>query len=181
MQFKKIITYKIKWMNEHTTKCWARLSTNCCTIFWRSWLRICVSTNSSIGLGSRPRVAACKEKIGWKLNILYVTTNYLTIYFIKINLTIRFACALNGTDPPVCVVTEPWIYRFRLSAPDCERRENRSEVTCSIYVVHISPEMNGGLNSRQTATSFHPSRPLSLAFLFYLFWVSYQKSRNLLP
>jgi hypothetical protein len=37
---------------------------------WRSWLRTCVSTNSSIGLGSRPRDTACKEKIGWKLNIL---------------------------------------------------------------------------------------------------------------
>jgi len=70
MQFKKIITYKIKWMNEHTTNCWARLSTNCCTPFWQSWLRTCVSRNSSIGLGSRPRDAACKEKIGWKLNIL---------------------------------------------------------------------------------------------------------------
>jgi hypothetical protein len=54
-------------MNKHTTKCWARLSTNCCTPFWRSWLRTYVSTNSSIGLGSHPRDAACKEKIGWKL------------------------------------------------------------------------------------------------------------------
>jgi hypothetical protein len=34
-------------------------------------------------------------------------TNYLMIYFIKINLTIRFACVLNGTDLQVCVVTEP--------------------------------------------------------------------------
>jgi hypothetical protein len=76
----------------------------------------------------------------------------------------------TATDPPVCVVTEPWICRFRLSAPDCECRENCSEVTCSIYVVHISPEMNGGLNSRQTTTSFHPLRPLSLAFLFDFFW-----------
>jgi len=67
MQFKKIITYKIKWMKEHTTKCWAWLSTNCCTPFWRSWLRTRVSTNSSIGLGSRPRDAACKEKISWQL------------------------------------------------------------------------------------------------------------------
>ena len=58
----KIITYEIKWLNEHTTKCWARLSTNCCTPFWRSWLCTCVSTNSSIGLGSRPRNVACKEK-----------------------------------------------------------------------------------------------------------------------
>ena len=75
----------------------------------------------------------------------------------------------TATDPPVCVVTEPWICRFRLSAPDCECRENCSEVTCSIYVVHIPPEMNGGLNSRQTTTSFHPLRSLSLAFLFYFF------------
>jgi len=70
IQFKKIITYKIKWMNKHTTKCWARLSMNCCTPFWRSWLRTCVSTNSSIGLDSRLRDTACKEKIGCKLNIL---------------------------------------------------------------------------------------------------------------
>jgi len=28
-----IITYKIKWLNKHTTKCWARLSTNCCAPF----------------------------------------------------------------------------------------------------------------------------------------------------
>jgi hypothetical protein len=68
-----------------------------------------------------------------------------------------------------------------LWAPDCERRENRFEVMCSIYAVHISPEMNGGLNSRQIATSFHPSRLLSLACLFDVFLVSYQKSRNLLP
>jgi hypothetical protein len=62
IQFKKIITYKIKWLNKHTMKCWARLSTNCCTLFLRSWLHTCVSTNNSIGLGSRPRDAACKEK-----------------------------------------------------------------------------------------------------------------------
>jgi len=62
IQFKKIITYKIKWLNEHTMKCWARLSTNCCTPFWRSSLRTCVSTNSSIGLDSRPRGVACKKK-----------------------------------------------------------------------------------------------------------------------
>jgi hypothetical protein len=58
----KIITYEIKWLNEHTTKCWVWLSTNCCTLFWRSWLRTCVSTNSSIGLGSRLRDVACKKK-----------------------------------------------------------------------------------------------------------------------
>ena len=42
IQFKKIISYEIKWLNKHTTKCWARLSTNCCTPFWRSWLRKCM-------------------------------------------------------------------------------------------------------------------------------------------
>jgi hypothetical protein len=62
IQFKKTITYEIKWLNEHTTKCWARLSTNCCTSFWRSWLCTCVSTNSSSGLGSRSRDVACKKK-----------------------------------------------------------------------------------------------------------------------
>jgi len=76
IQFKKIITYKIKWLNEHTTKCWARLSTNCCTPFRRSWLRTCVSTNSSIGLGSRPRDLACKEKKCCKLNI-FISNNKL--------------------------------------------------------------------------------------------------------
>jgi len=55
----KIITYKIKWLNKHTTKCWAQLLTNCCTPFWWSWLRTCVSTNSSIGLSSRPRDVTC--------------------------------------------------------------------------------------------------------------------------
>jgi hypothetical protein len=76
IQFKKIITYKIKWLNDNTTKCWARLSTNCCTPFRRSWLRTCVSTNSSIGLGSRPRDLACKEKKCCKLNI-FISNNKL--------------------------------------------------------------------------------------------------------
>ena len=29
------------------------------------------------------------------------------IDFIKINLAIRFTCAMNGTEPPMSVVTEP--------------------------------------------------------------------------
>ena len=76
IQFKKIISYEIKWLNEHAMKCWARLSTNCCIPFWRSWLRTCVSTNSSIGLGSCPRDIACKEKKGCKLNI-FISNNKL--------------------------------------------------------------------------------------------------------
>jgi hypothetical protein len=72
----KITTYKIKWLNEHTTKCWERLSMNCCTPFWRSWLHTCVSTNSSIGLGSRPKHVACKENKSCKLNI-FISNNIL--------------------------------------------------------------------------------------------------------
>jgi hypothetical protein len=71
IQFKKIITYEIIWLIEHTTKCWARLSTYCCTPFWRSWLLTCISTSSSIGIGSHPRDVACKEKnyssCNWKI------------------------------------------------------------------------------------------------------------------
>ena len=37
-------------------------SRNCCTFFWRSSLRTCVSRNSSIGLDSRPIDIACKKK-----------------------------------------------------------------------------------------------------------------------
>jgi hypothetical protein len=76
IQFKKIITNKIIWLIEHTTKCWARLSMYCCTPFWRSWLRTCVSTNSFIGLGSRPRDVACKEKKDCKWNI-FISNNKL--------------------------------------------------------------------------------------------------------
>jgi len=31
---RKIITYERKWLNEHTTKCWVRLSMNYCIPFW---------------------------------------------------------------------------------------------------------------------------------------------------
>jgi hypothetical protein len=76
---------------------------------------------------------------------------------------------------PVCVVTEPWICRFWLSALDCKRRVNRSDVTCSIYYGHISPGIYGGLKSLQTTTSFQPCRPLSLAY-FLVFFVSHTKN-----
>jgi len=59
----KIITYEIKWLKEHAIKCWAQLSTNYCTPFWRSSLCTCVSTSSSIGLSSCPKNVACKKKI----------------------------------------------------------------------------------------------------------------------
>jgi hypothetical protein len=68
IQFKKIITYERKWLNKHTIMCWVRLSTNCCVPFWWSTLCTCISTKSSIGLNSRPRVVARKKKY-CKLNI----------------------------------------------------------------------------------------------------------------
>jgi hypothetical protein len=103
------------------------------------------------------------------------------IDFIKINLIIRFACVMNGTEPPVYVVIEPWIYRFWLSAPDCEHRVNRSNVTCWIYYTHISSGMYGGLKPLHTTMSFQPYRPLSLVYFLVFFYALYQKSCNLLP
>ena len=81
----------------------------------------------------------------------------------------------TGTEPPVCMVTEPWICRFRLSTPDCEHRVNRSDVTCSIYCGHISLGMYDSLKSLQTTTSFQPCRPLSLAY-FLAFFVFHTKN-----
>jgi hypothetical protein len=62
VQFKENNNLRKKWLNEQTIKCWARLTMNCCTPFWPSSLCTCVFTNSSIGLGSRPRDLACKKK-----------------------------------------------------------------------------------------------------------------------
>jgi hypothetical protein len=66
-------------VEQHTTKCWAGLSTNCCTPFWQSWLRTCVSTNSSIGLGSRPRDIAYNKK---KLNNNKLIKQYISFKLI---------------------------------------------------------------------------------------------------
>jgi len=75
----------------------------------------------------------------------------------------------------MCMVTKPWICRFRLSTPDCEHHVNRSDVTCSIYCGHISPEMYDSLKSLQITTSFQPCRPLSLAY-FLAFFVFHSKN-----
>ena len=149
IQFKKIITYKRKWLNEYTPKCSARLSMNCYTSFWWSSLRICVSTKSSIGLGSHLRAIACNKKI-------------LQVKYIKINLIIRFTCETNEIEPLVCVVTELWICWHRFTALECECRVKRSDITCIIYSAYIFFGMYGGLKSRlylfvnhaQTASSF---------------------------
>jgi len=71
IQLKKIITYKRKLLNDHTTKCWAQLSTNCYTPFYRSSLCMCISTKSSIGLDFRPRDVTCKKNKCCKFNIFY--------------------------------------------------------------------------------------------------------------
>jgi len=52
---------------------------------------------------------------------------------IKRNLIIRFAFETNGTEPPMCMVTEPWICRLRYLAPDCKRRVKHSDIMCWIY------------------------------------------------
>jgi hypothetical protein len=39
-----------KWLNEHTTKCWAQLSTNCCTSLWR--LHFACASPQTVLLGS---------------------------------------------------------------------------------------------------------------------------------
>jgi hypothetical protein len=88
---------------------------------------------------------------------------------IKINLTIHFACAMNGMEPPMCVVTESWFCRFRFSTLDCEHRVNRSDITCWIYCTHISSRIYGDLKSLQTTTSFQPGRVLSLVYFFNFF------------
>ena len=86
-----IITYTIKWLNKHTMKCWARLSTNCCAPFWQSWLRTCVSTNSSIGLDLRSRDVAYNEK-----NLL--TTNVLQFINKLIEQNISFKLILPSVS-----------------------------------------------------------------------------------
>ena len=86
----------------------------------------------------------------------------------------------KGTEPPMCVVTEPWICRLRFPASNCERRVKPSDITCWIYSAHVSSGMYGGLESFQTATSFQSGRAFFLAyFLVFSFSASYQKSRNL--
>jgi hypothetical protein len=132
---------------------------NYCIPFWRSSLRTCISTKSSIRLGSRPRVVSYKKKKYCKLNI-FINNKKL----IKINLTICFACETKGTLPPVCLVTEPWICRLRFPVSDCKRRVKRSDITYWIYSAHVSSGMYSGLKSFQTVTSFQPGKAFSLAY-----------------
>jgi hypothetical protein len=70
IKFKEIITSEKKMIeNQHTTKCWALLSTNCCIFFWRLSLCICVSTKRFIGLDSCLRTVAYNKKI---LSVKYI-------------------------------------------------------------------------------------------------------------
>jgi hypothetical protein len=158
--------------NQHTTKCWAWLSTNCCTPFWWSSLRMCISTKSFIRLGSYPKAVVSKIKI---LSVKYIYKKQLIkkMDVIKKNLIIGFACETNETEWPMWVVTEPWIYRLRFLVPDYDYHVKRSDVTCWIYSTHIVSEMYGGLKSFQTAMSFQPGRSLSFVYFLGFLCVSY--------
>jgi hypothetical protein len=118
--------------NQHTIKCWARLSTNCCTLFWHSSLRTCILIKSSIGLDSRPRTVVCNKKC-CQLNIFVKTTN-------KKNIIICFACEMKKTESSVSVVTKSWTRRFWLSIPDCDHRVKHADVTCWMYYAHTASE-----------------------------------------
>jgi hypothetical protein len=139
---------------------------------------MCVSTKSSIILCSHPKAVVNKIKI---LSIKYIYKKKLIkkMDVIKKNLTIGFACETNGTEWPMWVVTEPWIYRLRFPAPDCDYHVKRSDVTCWMYSTHIVSEMYGSLKSFQTAMSFQSGRSLSFVYFLGFLCVSYQKSRNL--
>jgi len=78
--------------NQHTTKRWAWLSTNCCILFWRSSLHTCISINSSIGLDSCPRTITCKIKKKLSDKYIYKKRTNQKMDAIKKNLTIIFAC-----------------------------------------------------------------------------------------
>ena len=164
--------------NQHTTKCWARLSTNCCFLFWHSSLRLCVSTKTFIGFGLRPRTVACKIKI---LSVKYIYQKHLIKNGCnKKNPTIRFACEMNRMELPLCVVTELWARWFWLFASNCGYHVKQVDVTCWMYFTHTVSEMYVGLKSFQIAMSFRPESFLSFAYFLAFFFTLYKKSRNLI-
>ena len=122
--------------NQRTTKCWTRLSTNCCTYFWLSSLCTCISIKSFIGLGSSPRSVVCKKKF-CQLNIFINNNKLKNIYVIKINLTIRFICETNIMELSVCIVTKPWIFWLWFPAPDYDHHVKYSDIICWMYSAHI--------------------------------------------
>jgi len=78
--------------NQHTTKYWAWLSTNCCILFWRSSLNKCVSINSSIGFDSCPRTVTCKIKKKLSIKYIYKKQPIKKWMQLKKNLIILFTC-----------------------------------------------------------------------------------------
>jgi len=90
---------------------------------------------------------------------------------IKINLTIRFACEMKGTESSICVITEQWICRLWFPVPDCERPVKCLNIMCWIYSAHISFGMYGDLKSFQTTTSFQPGRVFSLVYFLVFFFL----------
>jgi hypothetical protein len=157
---------------QHNTKCWARLSTNCCTLFWRSSLHTCVSTKSSIRLGSRPRVIACKIKM---LSVKYIYKKQQIKKMDVIKKILPSTSQAKWTEVLVCVVTEPWICKFRFPTPDCDHHVKHSDITCWMYSAHIVFGMYGSWKSFQTTTSFQLCRVLSFSY-FLVFFVSCTKT-----
>jgi hypothetical protein len=164
--------------NQHTTMCWAWLSMNCCTHFWQSSLHTCVSTKSSIELGSCTRIIACKIKI-LSVKYIYKKTNNKENQCNTKNPTIFFACETKGTWPLMCVVTEPWTNWFRFSTSDCEHHVKLLNVMCWMYSTHIASETYGGLKSFKITTSFQPRSSFYFIYCFAFFGASYQKLLNL--
>ena len=138
--------------NQHTTKCWAWLSTNCCTFFWRSSLRAHVLTKSSIKLGSHLRIIACDKnmllaKYIYKKQLIKNRCN-------KKDFTTRFACKTNGMEPSACMVTKLWTCWFRLSVLNYDYRVKCVDITCWMYSAHIVSKTYNKLKSFPTAKSF---------------------------
>jgi len=153
--------------NQHTTKCWARLSMNCCTFFWRSSFCTCVSINNSIGFGSHPRIVACKIKM-FSVKYIYKKTTF-KMDVIKKNLTMCFAIKTNGMEPLVCVVTKLWICRLRFPKPDCDHHVKREDSMCWMYFSLQFTRCMASLNPSKLPHHFS----LVYRLLSYNFWISF--------
>jgi len=138
--------------NQHTTKCWAWLSMNCCTHFWQSSLHTCVSTKSFIELGSCTRIIACKIKI----------------------LSVKYIYKKTNNKENQCNTKNPTIF-----FADCEHHVKLLNVMCWMYSTHIASETYGGLKSFKITTSFQPRSSFYFIYCFAFFGASYQKLLNL--
>ena len=147
------------------------VSTNCCTSFWRSSLRTCISAKSSIRLDSCLRAIACNRKI-FSIKYIYKKTTNRKIYVIKKSYHLL-------RELPVCVVIQLWTHWFQLSILDCYHRVKCTDITCWFYSTHTTSKMYSSLKSFHTAMSFQLVSSLSFVYFLAFYWTSYQKSPNL--